>query len=264
MPMKYPVHPGRIIQTDMEALGMDITQAAQELGVSAEQLRSVINGQAGISLAMAEELNKLFGGGASTWYQLQTRYDEAQQRNKDEIPEEPEPLASYSQTATVPLEHGRLVYTTYDDEVIAFRVVPPKKSKLLDSPNRDHLEFHFVGEGPGAVRIQLIYHPSPSTTPQVIADVLFKAYLEWDSTPGQYVGRIDAAEWNRKSEILKAGIGTMNDLHEGLRDRPSSSAIDTEGSAGPNPENYADVLREAEDLLHKGTASVSATALASL
>ena len=262
MPMKYPAHPGRIIQSNMKALEMDVAETAQKLGVSAEQLRSVINGQAGISFAMAVGLDKLFGGGASTWYQLQARYDEAQERNKDDIPEELEPLPSYTQTAMVPLEHGRLVYTTYDDEVIAFRVVPSDSPKLSDSPSHGRLEFRFVGEGPGAVRIQLIYQPSPPVTPRLVADVLFKAYLEWDAESDQYIGRIDAAEWNRESQKLKAGVETMNAFHTGLREQPSDPTLDREESVGPSPENYTDILREAEELLHKGTASVSASALA--
>ena len=77
MPMKYPAHPGRIIQSDMKALGMSVAETAQKLGVSTEHLRSVINGQAGISFRLAVGLDKLFGGGASTWYQLQAQYDEA-------------------------------------------------------------------------------------------------------------------------------------------------------------------------------------------
>ncbi len=92
MPMKYPAHPGRIIKTDMEALGMDVAETAQKLGVSAEQLSSVINGQEGVSPAMAVELSKLFGSDASVWHRLQARYDEAQERNKGEVPVALEPL----------------------------------------------------------------------------------------------------------------------------------------------------------------------------
>lgn len=259
MPMKYPPHPGRIIKTDMEALGMGVTETAQKLGVSAKQLESVINGQESVSSAMAVGLDKLFGGGASIWHRLQARYDEAQDRNKGEVPEELEPLPICSQTATVPLEHGRLVYTTYDDEVVAFRVVSPDNPKASDSHNR--LEFRFVGEGPGAVRVQFIYQPSPSVTPLLVTDVIFKAYLEWDSTSEEYVGRIDAAEWDRESQKLKAGIETMNALHAGLRQQPLDAALDGGESADSSPENYADVLREAEELMHTGTATVSAVAL---
>ena len=107
MPMKYPAHPGRIIRSNMEALSMGVSETAQKLGVSAEQLRSVINGQTGVSAEMAVELNKLFGAGVSAWHRLQARYDEAQERNKDDIPEELEPRPSCPQSATVLLEHGR-------------------------------------------------------------------------------------------------------------------------------------------------------------
>ena len=241
---------------------MGVAETAQKLGVSAEQLENVINGQESISSAMAVELDKLFGGGASIWHRLQARYDEAQERNKGEVPEELEPLPSYPQTAKVPLEHGRVVYTTYDDEVIAFRIVSPDDPKASDS--HDRLEFRFVGEGPGAVRVQLIYQPSPSVTPLLVADVLFKAYLEWNSTSEEYVGRIDAAEWNQESQKLRAGIETMNALHSGLRQQPSDTALGGEEPTDSSPENSADVLREAEELLHKGTASVSAVTLASL
>ncbi len=267
MPMKFPPHPGRSILRDcMEPLGMSVAETAQKLGVSPEQLLSVINGQAGISFVMAVGLDKLFGGGASTWYQLQAQYDKAQERNEDGVPGELEPLPSYQQRATVPLEHGRLIYTTYDDEVIAFRIVPsdnPTDSpKLSDNPNYDRVEFRFVGEGPGAVRIQLVYQPSPAVTPRLVVGVLFKAYLEWNATSEEYIGHIDAAEWNRESRKLKAGTETMNALHAGLREQPSGPALDTEKSVEPSPENYGDILREAAELLHKGTASVPASALA--
>ena len=92
MPMKYPAHPGRIIRSNMEALGLSNEDAAQKLGVSAEQLTAVINGHGSVSPAMAVELSKVFGGDDSTWTLLQTRYDEAKERNKGEVAEELEPL----------------------------------------------------------------------------------------------------------------------------------------------------------------------------
>ena len=253
MPMKYPPHPGRSILRDcMEPLGMSVVETAQKLGVSAELLRNVIDGQAGISPSMAVGLDKLFGGGASTWYQLQTQYDEAQERNKNDVPEELEPLPSYSQTATVPYEHGRVVYKTFDDEVIAFRIVPSDDPKLANNPNYNRLEYRFVGEGPGAIQIRMIYQPWPNYPPCIVADVLFKAYLEWDATSEEYIGHIDAAEWNRESRKLAAGVETMNALHAGLHDKPTIPALDLDESA---------VLREAEELLGKGSTPKSASEL---
>ena len=152
MRMKYPAHPGRLIQSDMEALGMGIAETARKLGVSTADLRSVLDGQASVTPEMAVKLGRLIGGGASIWNRLQAQYDEAQERNKGEVPEELEPLPSYPQTATVALDHGRLVYTSYDEEVIAFRVLPSNGPEPPDNSGRDRLEFRFVGEGPGAVR----------------------------------------------------------------------------------------------------------------
>ena len=255
MPMKYPPHPGRSILRDcMEPLGMSVAETAQKLGVSTEQLLRVIDGgRAGVSFTMAVGLDKLFGGGASTWYKLQTQYDEAQERNKNEVLEELEPLSIYQQTATVPLEHGRVVYKTFDAEVIDFRVVPSDNAELSDNRNYDRVEFRFVGEGPGAVQIQMIYQPSPTATPILVADVLFKAYLEWNAESDQYVGHIDAGEWNRETQKLYDGKEIMSALYAGLQEKPSISALDPDKS---------DVLREAEDLLHEGTTFVSAAALA--
>ncbi len=79
MPMKNPPHPGLSIRYDcLEPLGMSVTGAAAHLGVSRKHLSDVINGHAGISPEMAVRLDKAFGGGASTWYQLQAAYDLAQ------------------------------------------------------------------------------------------------------------------------------------------------------------------------------------------
>ena len=79
MPMKNPPHPGLSIRHDcLEPLGLSVTDAAAHLGVSRKQLSDVLNGRSGISAEMAIRLDKAFGGGASTWYQLQAAYDLAQ------------------------------------------------------------------------------------------------------------------------------------------------------------------------------------------
>lgn len=76
MPMKNPPHPGLSIRHDcLEPLGLSVTEAARNLGVSRKQLSDVINGHAGISPEMAIRLDKAFGGGADTWYRLQAAYD---------------------------------------------------------------------------------------------------------------------------------------------------------------------------------------------
>ena len=265
MPMKYPPHPGRSVLRDcMEPLGMSIAETAQKMGMSVEQLTRVIDGQEGISPAMATALDKLFGGGASTWYQLQKQFDEAQERSENEVPGGPDPLVVHQQTATRPLEHGQVVYKTFDAEVISLRIVPSVNPELSDDRNHSRVEFQFVGEGPGAVQIQLNYQPQADSAPSLIADVLFKTYLVWDAASEEYMGRIDASEWNRESQKLHEGIAEMNALHALLVKQGPSSALNREIPVEPTQEFYSDVLKEAEDLLYKGTDSVPATALAAV
>lgn len=79
MPMQNPPHPGLAIRHDcLEPMGLSLTAAAERLGVSRKQLSSVVNGHAGISPEMAIRLDRVFGGGAATWHQLQAAYDLAQ------------------------------------------------------------------------------------------------------------------------------------------------------------------------------------------
>ncbi len=76
MPMKNPVHPGRIVRQDcLEALGLSVTKAAQVLGVTRQALNNVVNQRAGISPEMAIRLSKAFGSTAETWVRMQAAYD---------------------------------------------------------------------------------------------------------------------------------------------------------------------------------------------
>ena len=84
MPMKNPVHPGRIVRHDcLEPLGLSVTEGAKVLGVTRQTLNNVINGKPGISPEMAIRLSKAFGSTAETWLRMQLAYDLAQAR-KDE------------------------------------------------------------------------------------------------------------------------------------------------------------------------------------
>jgi len=77
--MHSPPHPGASVRYDcLEPLGLSVTDGARVLGVSRKQLSALVNGRAGISPEMAIRLDKAFGGGANTWYQLQAAYDMAQ------------------------------------------------------------------------------------------------------------------------------------------------------------------------------------------
>ena len=86
MPMKTPPHPGLSVRYDcLEPLGLSITEGARKLGgVSRKQLSGIVNGRSGISPEMAIRLDKAFGGGSTTWYQMQAAYDLAQAASKSD------------------------------------------------------------------------------------------------------------------------------------------------------------------------------------
>ena len=83
MPMKNPPHPGLSVRYDcLEPLGLSVTEAARQLGISRKQLSDVVNCRSGISPEMAIRLDKAFGGGAETWYRLQSAYELSQAMEK--------------------------------------------------------------------------------------------------------------------------------------------------------------------------------------
>ena len=83
MPIKNPPHPGLSVRHDcLEPLGLSVTEAAHKLGVSRKRLSDVVNCRSRISPEMAIRLDKVFGGGAETWYRVQASYDLAQAMKK--------------------------------------------------------------------------------------------------------------------------------------------------------------------------------------
>ena len=84
MLIKNPPHPGLSVLHDcIEPLGLTITEAARNLGVSRTRLSALVNCRAGITPEMAIRLDKVFGGGARVWYQIQADYDFAQARQRN-------------------------------------------------------------------------------------------------------------------------------------------------------------------------------------
>lgn len=76
MPMKNPVHPGRLVRHDcLEPLGLSVTEGAKVLGVTRQTLTKIVNGKSGISPEMAIRLTKAFGSTPETWLRMQIAYD---------------------------------------------------------------------------------------------------------------------------------------------------------------------------------------------
>ena len=81
MPIKNPPHPGLVVlQECIEPSGLNITQAAEALGVTRNTLSELVNEKGGISPEMAVRLSKVFGGNAESWLFQQAQYDLAHVR----------------------------------------------------------------------------------------------------------------------------------------------------------------------------------------
>lgn len=84
MPMKTPVHPGRVVRFDcLEPLGLSVTAGSKVLGVSRQALNNIVNGKSGISPEMAIRLTKAFGGTEETWLRMQLAFDLAAARKNE-------------------------------------------------------------------------------------------------------------------------------------------------------------------------------------
>jgi antitoxin HigA-1 len=86
--MFNPPHPGLTLRDVLPALGLSVTDAAQQLGVARVTLSRVLNGRAAISPEMALRIEAWLGaergGEARLWLAEQSAYDvwQAAQRFK--------------------------------------------------------------------------------------------------------------------------------------------------------------------------------------
>ena len=83
--MHYPPHPGETLREDvLPALGLTVTAAAAQLGVTRVALSRVLNGHTAISPEMALRIEKWLGvengGRADLWLTEQASYDLVQAR----------------------------------------------------------------------------------------------------------------------------------------------------------------------------------------
>jgi addiction module HigA family antidote len=78
--MHNPPHPGETLRDDvLPALGLTVTDAANQLGVTRAALSRVLNGKAAVSPEMALRLERWLGvehgGRASVWLAMQSACD---------------------------------------------------------------------------------------------------------------------------------------------------------------------------------------------
>ena len=76
-----PSHPGDFIRTEIiEELGLNVTKAAEILGVRRATLSDLLNGNAALSPEMALRIEKAFGVGMDMLLRMQAWYDASQMR----------------------------------------------------------------------------------------------------------------------------------------------------------------------------------------
>jgi addiction module HigA family antidote len=75
-PRMKPVHPGEILREDvLPALGISISEAARQLGVSRQTLHRILAETHSITPEMALRLGKFCGNGPGLWLRMQQRFD---------------------------------------------------------------------------------------------------------------------------------------------------------------------------------------------
>ena len=83
MPMKNPPHPGDLIKTEIvEALGLNVSKAAEILKVRRATLSDLLRGKAALTPEMALRIEKAFGPDMNHLLSMQLAYDVAKTRER--------------------------------------------------------------------------------------------------------------------------------------------------------------------------------------
>ena len=76
MKKRKPVHPGVLLREDvLKPLGLTVTKAASDLGVSRKTLSELINEKASLSPDMAVRIAKATGTSPESWLNMQSKLD---------------------------------------------------------------------------------------------------------------------------------------------------------------------------------------------
>jgi len=70
-----PVHPGKVLQDELDELGLSQTALADHLGVLAKTINEICRGKRGISADMAMKLSQALGASPQFWLNLQNNWD---------------------------------------------------------------------------------------------------------------------------------------------------------------------------------------------
>ena len=70
-----PVHPGEILRKELDALGLSVSGFSEELDVSANRIRMILNGRLGVGADTASRLAGYFGTTPQLWLNLQRAWE---------------------------------------------------------------------------------------------------------------------------------------------------------------------------------------------
>jgi addiction module HigA family antidote len=80
----FAVHPGEWLKAEIvEPYGLNVTVAAEKLGVTRQAMSNLLNGSAGLSAEMAIRFEKAFGLRADTLLRMQAAHDLAKARARE-------------------------------------------------------------------------------------------------------------------------------------------------------------------------------------
>jgi addiction module HigA family antidote len=70
-----PIHPGRFLADELEALGMSVPEVAESLHVPANRIYQLLKGQRALTADTALRLSQWLGTSAEMWLNLQKVYE---------------------------------------------------------------------------------------------------------------------------------------------------------------------------------------------
>jgi addiction module HigA family antidote len=73
-----PIHPGAVLQDEIEEVGITQSALAKHIGVLPKTINEICRGKRGISAEMAMKLSKALGGSPQFWLNLQNNWELSQ------------------------------------------------------------------------------------------------------------------------------------------------------------------------------------------
>jgi len=73
-----PVHPGEVLQDELEEIGITQSALAKHIGVLPKTINEICRGKRGISAEMAFKLSEALGGSPQFWLNLQNNWELSQ------------------------------------------------------------------------------------------------------------------------------------------------------------------------------------------